>query len=82
MPEVIISDEISTELQARIAQTIAERGVQFKLIGTTHTNALDNFVKNLKKFNLLGAIQVVNERLEIPFKRLTWMMKTQNSTRD
>ncbi|MBN1862966.1 MAG: AAA family ATPase, partial [Dehalococcoidales bacterium] len=34
MPEVIVIDEIGTELEAQAARTIAERGVQ--LIGTAH----------------------------------------------
>ena len=40
MPEIIIIDEIGTELEATAARTIAERGVQ--LIGTAHGNALEN----------------------------------------
>ncbi len=40
MPEVIVIDEIGTELEAMAARTIAERGVQ--LIGTAHGNTLDN----------------------------------------
>ncbi len=38
MPEVIIIDEMSTELEALAARTIAERGVQ--LIATAHANNL------------------------------------------
>ena len=34
MPEIIIIDEIGTELEATAARTIAERGVQ--LVGTAH----------------------------------------------
>ena len=34
MPEVIVIDEIGTELEALAARTIAERGVQ--LVGTAH----------------------------------------------
>lgn len=34
MPEVIVIDEIGTELEASAARTIAERGVQ--LVGTAH----------------------------------------------
>ncbi|MCL2615962.1 MAG: AAA family ATPase, partial [Dehalococcoidia bacterium] len=40
MPQVIIIDEIGTELEAGAARTIAERGVQ--LIGTAHGNTLEN----------------------------------------
>src|SRR5204863_193354 len=42
MPQVIIIDEIGTELEAQAARTIAERGVQ--LIGTAHGNKLDNLM--------------------------------------
>jgi stage III sporulation protein SpoIIIAA len=44
MPEVIVIDEIGTELEARAARTIAERGVQ--LIGTAHGNTLENLIIN------------------------------------
>jgi stage III sporulation protein SpoIIIAA len=39
MPQVIIIDEIGTEL-VLAARTIAEKGVQ--LVGTTHGNCLEN----------------------------------------
>ena len=42
MPEVIIIDEIGTELEAEAARTIAERGVQ--LVGTAHGQTLDNLL--------------------------------------
>ena len=42
MPEVIIIDEIGTELEALAACTIAEKGVQ--LVGTTHGNCLKNLM--------------------------------------
>ena len=44
MPEVIVIDEIGTELEAQAARTIAERGVQ--LVGTAHGNQLENLIKN------------------------------------
>src|SRR4029077_1514059 len=44
MPEVIVIDEIGTELEAAAARTIAERGVQ--LVGTAHGNTLDNLMLN------------------------------------
>ncbi|MCK5434115.1 MAG: AAA family ATPase, partial [Dehalococcoidales bacterium] len=44
MPEVIIIDEIGTELEAQAARTIAERGVQ--LVGTAHGNTLENLMMN------------------------------------
>lgn len=43
MPEIIIIDEIGTELEAEAARTIAERGVQ--LVGTAHGNVLGNLIK-------------------------------------
>ena len=45
MPEVIVIDEIGTELEARAARTIAERGVM-TLVATAHGNALANLIKN------------------------------------
>lgn len=56
-PEVIIIDEIGTELEAVAARTIAERGVQ--LIGTAHGNALENLLKNPTLSDLVGGIQTV-----------------------
>lgn len=57
MPEVIIVDEISTELESLAARTIAERGV--KLIGTTHGNSLENLIKNPTLSDLIGGIHYV-----------------------
>jgi len=57
MPEVIIIDEIGTELEALAARTIAEKGVQ--LIGTTHGNCLANLIKNPSLSDLIGGIQYV-----------------------
>jgi stage III sporulation protein SpoIIIAA len=57
MPEVIIIDEIGTELEAQAARTIAERGVQ--LVGTAHGNTLDNLVLNPTLSDLVGGIQTV-----------------------
>ncbi|MDQ3856190.1 MAG: AAA family ATPase, partial [Chloroflexota bacterium] len=57
MPEVIIIDEIGTELEAAAARTIAERGVQ--LIGTAHGNSLDNLMMNPTLSDLIGGIQSV-----------------------
>src|SRR5438105_13803904 len=57
MPEVIVIDEIGTELEALAARTIAERGVQ--LIGTAHGNTLDNLMQNPTLSDLLGGIQSV-----------------------
>ena len=57
MPEVIIIDEIGTELEAMAARTIAERGVQ--LVGTAHGNQLENLIKNPTLSDLVGGIQAV-----------------------
>ena len=57
MPEVIIIDEIGTELESLAARTIAERGVQ--LVGTVHGNSLDNLIKNPVISDLIGGIQYV-----------------------
>jgi stage III sporulation protein SpoIIIAA len=57
MPEVIIIDEIGTELEALAARTIAEKGVQ--LVGTTHGNCLENLIKNPSLADLIGGIQYV-----------------------
>jgi hypothetical protein len=57
MPEVIIIDEIGTELEALAARTIAERGVQ--LIGTAHGNTLENVMLNPTLSDLVGGIQAV-----------------------
>ena len=57
MPQVIIIDEIGTELEVLAARTIAEKGVQ--LVGTTHGNCLENIIKNPPLTNLIGGIQYV-----------------------
>ena len=57
MPEVIIIDEIGTELEALAARTIAERGVQ--LVGTAHGNYLESLIKNPILSDLVGGIQYV-----------------------
>jgi stage III sporulation protein SpoIIIAA len=57
MPQVIIIDEIGTELEVLAARTIAEKGVQ--LVGTTHGNCLDNLIKNPSLSDLIGGIQYV-----------------------
>jgi len=57
MPEVIIIDEIGTELEALAARTIAERGVQ--LVGTAHGNTLENLMMNPTLSDLIGGIQSV-----------------------
>jgi stage III sporulation protein SpoIIIAA len=57
MPEVIVIDEIGTELEAEAARTIAERGVQ--LVGTAHGNTLENLLLNPTLSDLVGGIQPV-----------------------
>ena len=57
MPQVIIIDEIGTELEATAARTIGERGVQ--LVATAHGNNLDNLVLNPTLSDLIGGIQSV-----------------------
>jgi hypothetical protein len=57
MPEVIVIDEIGTELEAQAARTIAERGVQ--LVGTAHGNTLENLIINPTLSDLIGGIQSV-----------------------
>lgn len=57
MPQVVVIDEIGTELEAMAARTIAERGVQ--LIGTAHGNTLENLMLNPTLTDLIGGIQSV-----------------------
>ncbi len=57
MPEVIVVDEMSAELEAFAARTIAERGVQ--LIATAHGNTLENLLVNPTLSDLVGGVQTV-----------------------
>jgi stage III sporulation protein SpoIIIAA len=57
MPEVIIIDEIGTDLEAAAARTIAERGVT--LIATAHGNTLENLIMNPTLSDLVGGIESV-----------------------
>ncbi|GHO44235.1 R3H domain-containing nucleic acid-binding protein [Ktedonospora formicarum] len=57
MPQVIVIDEIGTELEAAAARTIAERGVQ--LVATAHGNTLGNLLMNPTLSDLVGGIQTV-----------------------
>ncbi|MBS1721000.1 MAG: AAA family ATPase [Armatimonadetes bacterium] len=57
MPEVIVIDEIGTDLEATAARTIAERGVQ--LVGTAHGQTLENLMLNPTLADLIGGIQAV-----------------------
>src|SRR5512147_2007609 len=56
-PEVIVIDEIGTELEAQAARTIAERGVM--LVATAHGNELANLIRNPTLSDLVGGIQSV-----------------------
>ena len=56
-PQVIMIDEISTELEVLAAKIIAEKGVQ--LVGTTHGNSLKNLIKNPLLVDLIGGVQYV-----------------------
>ena len=57
MPEVIVIDEIGTEMDANAARTIAERGVQ--LVATAHGNTLQNLIMNPTLSDLVGGVQSV-----------------------
>lgn len=57
MPQIIIIDEIGTDLEVLAARTIAEKGV--KLVGTTHGNSLENLIKNPSLVDLIGGIKYV-----------------------
>jgi stage III sporulation protein SpoIIIAA len=56
MPEVIVIDEIGTELEALAASTIAQRGVQ--LVGTAHGVTIESLTKNPCLQILVGGIEV------------------------
>lgn len=56
-PQIIIVDEIGTELEVLAVRMIAEKGVQ--LVGTTHGNCLENLIKNPSLSDLIGGIQYV-----------------------
>lgn len=57
MPEVIVVDEIGSEVEALAARTIAERGVQ--LIATAHGKTLENLLMNPTLSDLVGGIESV-----------------------
>ncbi|MDR5693741.1 MAG: hypothetical protein QN198_09835 [Armatimonadota bacterium] len=56
-PEVIVVDELGYEEDARIARTIAQRGVQ--LIATAHGRRLHDLLYNPDLSDLVGGTQVV-----------------------
>ncbi|XP_072964452.1 protein SEEDLING PLASTID DEVELOPMENT 1 isoform X2 [Typha angustifolia] len=57
MPQVIVIDEIGTELEATAASTIAQRGIQ--LVATAHGVTIENLIKNPSLDMLVGGIQSV-----------------------
>ncbi|KAK4373953.1 hypothetical protein RND71_004630 [Anisodus tanguticus] len=57
MPQVIVIDEIGTELEAMAASTIAQRGIQ--LVATAHGVTIDNLVINPALEMLVGGVQSV-----------------------
>lgn len=57
MPQVVVIDEIGTQLETQAARTINERGVQ--LIGTAHGQTLENLMLNPTLSDLVGGIQSV-----------------------
>lgn len=57
MPEVVVIDEMSTELETLSARTIAERGVQ--LVATAHGNTLGNVILNPTLADLVGGTHTV-----------------------
>ena len=57
MPEVVVIDEMSTELETLSARTIAERGVQ--LVATAHGNTLGNVISNPTLADLVGGTHTV-----------------------
>jgi stage III sporulation protein SpoIIIAA len=71
MPEVIVIDEIGTELEAQAARTIAERGVQ--LVGTAHGNTLENLMMNPTLSDLIGGIQSVTLGDELVATEVRWL---------
>jgi hypothetical protein len=57
MPEVIVVDEIGTDLEAEAARTIAERGV--RLVATAHGQTIGNVLANPILSDLVGGIESV-----------------------
>ncbi|XP_009611180.1 protein SEEDLING PLASTID DEVELOPMENT 1 [Nicotiana tomentosiformis] len=57
MPQVIVIDEIGTNLEAMAASTIAQRGIQ--LVATAHGVTIDNLVMNPALEMLVGGVQSV-----------------------
>merc|ERR1712127_106620 len=84
MPEVIIIDEIGTELEALAALMIAEKGVQ--LVGTTHGNCLKNLISGIQYVTLSddearqrGTQKTILERKGYPVFQIIIEINNQNS---
>ena len=73
-PEVVIVDEIGTELEAQAARTISQRGVQ--MIATAHGHTLENLLKNPTLNDLVGGVASVtlgdDEAEEGASRRACW----------
>lgn len=67
MPEVIVIDEIGTELEALASSTIAQRGVQ--LVATAHGVTIESIMKNPSLQILVGGIESVTLGDEVAKKR-------------
>ncbi|XP_078431546.1 protein SEEDLING PLASTID DEVELOPMENT 1-like isoform X2 [Wolffia australiana] len=57
MPQIIVIDEIGTQLEAAAASTIAQRGIQ--LVATAHGVTIENLMMNPSLEMLVGGIQSV-----------------------
>jgi hypothetical protein len=53
-PQVVVVDEIGTELECAAARTISQRGVQ--MIATAHGHTLENVLKNPSLNDLVGGV--------------------------
>ena len=53
-PQCVIVDEIGTDLEAKAARTISQRGVQ--MIATAHGHTLENLLKNPLLNDLVGGV--------------------------
>jgi stage III sporulation protein SpoIIIAA len=73
MPEVIVIDEIGTELEALAASTIAQRGVQ--LVGTAHGVTIESLTKNPCLQILVGGIEVIKPFFILIYNLVKKLMK-------
>ncbi|MDX1919690.1 MAG: hypothetical protein SFU25_03030 [Candidatus Caenarcaniphilales bacterium] len=79
-PEIIIIDEIGTELECLAARTIAERGV--RLIGTAHGLTIENLMRNPTLQDLVGGIETVTLGDEEANKRGSFNKTVQERRQD